>query len=76
MKKKLKKLGVLAVVLLAGAFSQVGNAQEVISIGSGDNGDGNRVHKCYLVTFRGSYEINCGGKGIDCLVVADCPPTL
>ncbi len=38
MKQKLKKLGVLAVVLLAGAFSQVGNAQEVSYCGScGEN---------------------------------------
>ncbi len=75
MKRKLKKLGLLA-VLLVGTFSQVGNAQETIGGGSGGNEDGTRVHKCYVVTFRGSYEINCGGKGIDCLVVADCPPIL
>ncbi|GAB4494398.1 MAG: hypothetical protein OHK0045_25610 [Raineya sp.] len=29
MKNKLKKIGVLALVLVAGVFSQVGNAQEV-----------------------------------------------
>jgi hypothetical protein len=32
MKQKLKKIGVLAVLLAVGVFSQVGNAQEVISL--------------------------------------------
>jgi hypothetical protein len=35
MKKRIKKIGVLAVLLLAGAFSQVGTAQEVISLECG-----------------------------------------
>ncbi len=75
MKAKLKKLGVLAVVLLAGTFSQVGNAQETIheafdSPSLGSNGTDTRSEYVILKMPFSPPTYVCFYCGSDCIVVS------